>query len=48
LGCGVTGVIVYAVTYVSVGASRTEQQTYRALAMNTIQFVESYFRRQVV
>jgi len=47
-GCGVTGVIVYAVTYVSVGASRTEQQTYRALAMNTIQFVESYFRRQVV
>ena len=45
-GCATTGVIVYAVTYVSVGASRTEQQTYRALAMNTLQFVESCFRRQ--
>jgi len=46
-GCGVAGVIVYVVTYVSVGASRTEQQAYRAFVMNTIQFVESYFRRQV-
>ncbi len=47
-GCGATGVLVYAVTYLSVGASRKEQETYRALAMNTVQSVESYFRRQVV
>jgi O-antigen/teichoic acid export membrane protein len=45
---GLAGVVVYAVFYVSVGASRQEQETYRAVAVNTIRFVESYVRRQVV
>ena len=47
-GCGLTGVIVYAVTYVCVGASKKEQETYRALVLDAIRLVEACVRRQVV
>jgi O-antigen/teichoic acid export membrane protein len=47
-GCGLTGVIVYAVTYVCVGASKKEQETYRALVLDAIRLVEACVRRPVV
>ena len=47
-GCGLSGVVVYAVTYVCVGASKKEQETYRALVMDASRMVEAYVRRQAV
>jgi O-antigen/teichoic acid export membrane protein len=40
-----SGVLVYMLGYLSVGASQVERQTYRRLALSTIRFAETHLKR---
>ena len=45
-GIAVAGIATYYVTYISMGASPSEQQTYRTFALGSMRRVDAYLRGQ--